>query len=53
MTMHGIDRDVDRFRQIIRGKIKENLKEYLNNVSSVAIWRRPTRSHDMQHIHAI
>ena len=28
--MHGIDRDVDRFRQIIRGKIKENLKEYIS-----------------------
>jgi uncharacterized sporulation protein YeaH/YhbH (DUF444 family) len=30
MAMHGIDRDVDRFRQIIRGKIKENLKEYIS-----------------------
>jgi len=30
MTMHGIDRDVDRFRQIIRGKIKQDLKKYMS-----------------------
>lgn len=28
--MHGIDRDVDRFRQIIRGKIKQDLKKYMS-----------------------
>jgi uncharacterized sporulation protein YeaH/YhbH (DUF444 family) len=30
MAMHGIDRDVDRFRQIIRGKIKQDLKKYMS-----------------------
>jgi len=28
--MHGIDRDNDRFRQIIRGKIKQDLKKYMS-----------------------
>jgi uncharacterized sporulation protein YeaH/YhbH (DUF444 family) len=28
--MHGIDRDKDRFRQIIRGKIKQDLKKYMS-----------------------
>jgi len=30
MALHGIDRDVDRFRQIIRGKIKQDLKKYMS-----------------------
>ena len=30
MTMHGIDRDVERFRQIIRGQIKQDLKKYMS-----------------------
>lgn len=27
--MHGIENDVERFRQIIKGRIKENLKKYI------------------------
>lgn len=30
MAMHGIERDRDRFRQIVRGKIKQDLKKYLS-----------------------
>jgi len=30
MGMHGIERDCDRFRQIIRSRIKENLKKYMS-----------------------
>lgn len=28
--MHGIERDRDRFRQIIRGRVKQNLKKYMS-----------------------
>jgi len=28
--MHGIERDRDRFHQIVRGKIKQNLKKYMS-----------------------
>lgn len=30
MGMHGIERDRDRFRQIVRGKIKQDLKKYMS-----------------------
>jgi len=28
-AMHGIENDVDRFREIIKGRIKDNLKKYI------------------------
>jgi len=28
--MHGIERDKERFRQIVRGKIKQNLRKYMS-----------------------
>lgn len=30
MAMHGIERDRDRFREIVRGKIKQDLKKYMS-----------------------
>lgn len=30
MGMHGIERDRDRFREIVRGKIKQDLKKYMS-----------------------
>lgn len=30
MTMHGIERDRDRFRQIVHGRIKQDLKKYIS-----------------------